>query len=195
MDRQRTIRPLAATQVAALLEAAAKIERRLHPYLLTLARAGLRPSEGLALQWNDLTFKIRELRIERSLDASGHVVTTKMGRARGRRHECRARRRASSAGAPSGAPRPSKRGAGAINPRGFFSSAAGTPLDLSNVTNAWRRVLKATDLPSFRLYDFRHTFTTELLAQGRAHHLRRGPTRPHEADDDAPVACALASAR
>ena len=60
-----------------MLEARAKLERRLCPYLLTLARAGLRPSEGPALQWDDLAFKSRELRVERSLDASERVVTTK----------------------------------------------------------------------------------------------------------------------
>jgi integrase len=33
-------------------------------------------------------------------------------------------------------------------------------------TKAWRRVLKAAKLPSFRLYDLRHPFATQLLAQG-----------------------------
>ena len=51
-------------------------------------------------------------------------------------------------------------------PPWVFCSEAGTPLDLSNVTKAWRRVLKAAKLPGFRLYDLRHTFATELLAQG-----------------------------
>jgi integrase len=31
---------------------------------------------------------------------------------------------------------------------------------------AWHRVLKQATLPGFRLYDLRHTFATELLAQG-----------------------------
>ena len=34
------------------------------------------------------------------------------------------------------------------------------------MTKAWRRVLKHAKLPGFRLYDLRHTFATELLAQG-----------------------------
>ena len=51
-------------------------------------------------------------------------------------------------------------------PAWVFCSEAGTPLDLSNVTKAWRRVLKQAKLPGFRLYDLRHTFATELLAQG-----------------------------
>jgi integrase len=47
-----------------------------------------------------------------------------------------------------------------------FVSEAGTPLDLSNVTKGWRRALKQAKLSCFRLYDLRHTFATELLAQG-----------------------------
>src|SRR6185295_470583 len=50
-----------------------------YPYVLTLARAGLRPSEGLALQWEDIVFRTRELRVERSLDATGRIVPTKTG--------------------------------------------------------------------------------------------------------------------
>ena len=34
------------------------------------------------------------------------------------------------------------------------------------MTKGWRRVLKHAKLPGFRLYDLRHTFATELLAQG-----------------------------
>jgi hypothetical protein len=34
------------------------------------------------------------------------------------------------------------------------------------VTKGWRRVLERAKLPAFRLYDLRHTFATELLAQG-----------------------------
>jgi integrase-like protein len=51
-------------------------------------------------------------------------------------------------------------------PGWVFCSEAGTPLDLSNVTKAWCRGLKAAKVPGFRLYDLRHTFATELLAQG-----------------------------
>src|SRR5262249_4539604 len=61
-DHQKNIRPVAPEQLTDALKTAAAHERRLHPYLLTLARAGLRPSEGLALQWDDVHFGARELR-------------------------------------------------------------------------------------------------------------------------------------
>src|SRR5262249_28279557 len=49
-ERQKAIRPLAPEQLDTALATAATHERRLRPYILTLARAGLRPSEGLGLQ-------------------------------------------------------------------------------------------------------------------------------------------------
>ncbi len=48
----------------------------------------------------------------------------------------------------------------------MFCSEAGTPTDLYNATRVFKRVLKAAQLPNFRLYDLRHTFATQLLAQG-----------------------------
>jgi len=51
-------------------------------------------------------------------------------------------------------------------PPWVFCSETGTPLDLSNVSKAWRRTLRKAKLPGFRLYDLRHTFATTLLAQG-----------------------------
>src|SRR5262249_19120670 len=51
VDRQRTIRPLTSDELTVALTTAETTDRRVYPYLLTLARAGLRPSEALALQW------------------------------------------------------------------------------------------------------------------------------------------------
>ncbi len=50
-------------------------------------------------------------------------------------------------------------------PARVFVSPSGTPIDLSKLTKRWRRLLTQAKLPGFRLYDLRHTFATELLAQ------------------------------
>ena len=81
-DHQKNIRPLSPEQLDAVLVAAGQHERRVYPYILTLARAGLRPSEGLALQWNDLDFAGREVHVQRALDGQGRVAPTKTGSAR-----------------------------------------------------------------------------------------------------------------
>src|SRR5262249_40095076 len=53
-ERQEKVRPLNASQLQLVLSQAAVQEARLYPYLLLLARSGLRPSEGLGLHWDDL---------------------------------------------------------------------------------------------------------------------------------------------
>jgi hypothetical protein len=62
------------------LQSAATHERCLHPCLLPFARAGLRPSEELGLQWDDLDFGAREIHIERSLSTEGEEADTKTTR-------------------------------------------------------------------------------------------------------------------
>jgi integrase len=192
VDRQWTIRPLSAAQVAAVLEAAAKVDRRLHPYLLTLARAGLRPSEGLALQWDDLAFKSRELRVERSLDASGHVVTTKTGRARvvdmsvGLAVALQRLRAERSTEALKG-------GAGRALRVGLLFRGGHTPRSLQRDQGLAPRpeAREAARRPSLRS----PTHVRDRAARsGRADHLRRRPARTHEADYHAPVVRALAPA-
>ena len=163
-DHQKNIRPLSPEQLDAALVAAAQHERRIYPYILTLARAGLRPSEGLALQWDDLDFAGREVHVQRALDAQGRVAPTKTGSARVVDMSVqlavalqRLRNERAAETLRRGWPE---------RPPWLFCSEVGTPLDLSNVTKAWRRVLKKAKLPAFRLYDLRHTFATTLLAEG-----------------------------
>lgn len=47
-----------------------------------------------------------------------------------------------------------------------FTSSIGTPIDLRNVTRAFKAVLKEAQLPTIRLHDLRHSCATLLLAQG-----------------------------
>ena len=48
----------------------------------------------------------------------------------------------------------------------LFPSATNTPLDESNLTEVFHRILKAATLPHFRVYDLRHTFASLLLSAG-----------------------------
>src|SRR5438045_2862115 len=120
------------------------------PYLLTLVRAGLRPSEGVALQWDDLDLGARQPRVERSLGSDGRAAPTKTGDVRTVdvspelarallrvRYEQKAETL--------------ERGWAEVPPW-MFVSDAGTALDLSKVTKLWCRVLGKAKLPSFRLH-------------------------------------------
>ena len=79
-ERQKKIRPMNHGQLAALLTAA-QADSRHYPLFLLLARTGLRPGEAYALQWGDLDFRGREIRVERSLSA-GQIETPKTGQTR-----------------------------------------------------------------------------------------------------------------
>src|SRR5262249_47076932 len=74
VTRQENIKALNRDQVARFLAATRENERRLFPLFLLLARTGLRLGEALALQWNDLDFAAREIRVERAL--FGREITT-----------------------------------------------------------------------------------------------------------------------
>jgi integrase len=155
---------MSADQLGAFLAAARQPKhRRLYPFFLVLARAGLRPGEAFGLQWDDVDLAERTLLIERSF-SRGEVGTTKTGETRRvdmSQQLARVFRRLE----VERAEEKLRRGVKTLPPW-VFSSEAGTPLDLYNATRVFKRVLKAAELPNFRLYDLRHTFATQLLERG-----------------------------
>jgi integrase len=66
------VRPLSWEQRDALLAAAAS-DRRHHALFSVLAKAGLRPGEGMALRPGDLDFRNLSIRVERAATDGGRV--------------------------------------------------------------------------------------------------------------------------
>jgi integrase len=163
-ERRQRIRPFTKEQVVRFMAAAVRFETRFALYFFTLVRAGLRPGEGLGLQWPDLDFLTRELHVERTLSA-GRIEAPKTGESRTvdmsaqLTHVVRklhVMRKAETL----------KRGWVEVPPWAFCSEA-GTPFDLSNAQKALKRTLKKAGLPvTHTLYDLRHTFAILLLADG-----------------------------
>lgn len=162
-ERVKKIRPMSYEQLAALLATAqAEGPRRDAALVLTLAEAGLRPGEALALRWPDLDLAGRTLHVARAVSC-GEVKATKTeetrivdltGRVAAALSDLQVHAEADALAAG--------RDAGAW----VFPSAAGAPLEAKAVARRFRALLARAGLPHFRLYDLRHTYATDLLAEG-----------------------------
>jgi len=162
--RQEKIMAMTATQRAAFLETAARLEPRFASLFWTLAGTGMRLGEGLGLQWEDLDVREREIRVARALSA-GTISTPKSGHGRTvdisqvlaqTLMRLDVERKAETL----------RRGWTAVPPWVFINEA-GHPLDESKVRKAMTRVLKAAKLPRhFSPHCLRHTYASLLLQQG-----------------------------
>lgn len=65
MARQEEIKALTRERVSDFLASARTISSLFYALFMLLARAGLRLGEALALHWNDVNFRDREIRVAR----------------------------------------------------------------------------------------------------------------------------------
>ncbi len=176
---EQVMHPMAKETLTAFLSAAWDEKSHVEPPYAALfeimAKAGLRPSEALALQVGDIDWKARTLRVERAFDKDGRTVKAT------KTHERRAVE--ISPGLLSSlkqyqlwredwVPRNKQvveksetTKTAAAECEWLFPSETGGPLDLSNVGRTLRRLLKGAKLPEHRLYDLRHTFASHALSR------------------------------
>ena len=157
-------------QLAAFLTAARNAptayQRRHYPLFLLLARTGMRLGEGLALQWDDVHFAEKEIRVAHTLSGgriekpkSGHGRTVDMSEQLARVLLRLYVQRKTEA---------LKRGWSTI-PEWVFCTEAGTLPDDSRVRKVMRKTLKAAGLSMhFSPHCLRHTFASLLLQQGES---------------------------
>ncbi len=168
--RQEAIKAMARGQCAGFLAAARTHSRatvrRLAPLFLLLARTGLRVGEARGLQWADLDFEGRELRVERAFSddrlgspKSGHGRTVDMSRElaealRRLLHERKAE---------------TLRRGWPVVPPWVFCTPEGRPLPVKAIARAMASALKAAGLPAhFTPHCLRHSFASLLLQQGES---------------------------
>jgi integrase len=145
------IEPLDARQMKALLKAAEGTD--LYALWVLLATTGLRIGEALALQWDDLDFEARTLRVNRTV-FRGQVSQPKTSSSR---------RTIKLSRLAVGALRHHQRKGAFV-----FSTSSGRSINASNVRNrSWKTLLQKADLPqSTRLHDLRHSTATLMLTRG-----------------------------
>jgi integrase len=161
-DRVHSIRPMSQAQLAVFLAAAKEAAPVYAPLFLVLAHTGLRPGEAFALQWPDLDFTNRSIRVERAW-SKGRIETPKTGRNRMvdmSEHALRTLRRLRVE-----RQKEKLKHGWRETPPWVFCTEAGTPLDESRVRKNFSAALEKAELADFRVYDLRHTFASLLLAQ------------------------------
>ena len=83
--RQEEVKAMTRDQLSVFLGAARNAptayERRHYPLFLVLGRTGMRLGEGLALQWDDVHFAEKEIRVARAL-SGGRIEKPKSGHGR-----------------------------------------------------------------------------------------------------------------
>jgi integrase len=162
--RQEQIKAFDREQLEHFLRVTTERELYLFPLFLLMARTGVRPGEAFAIMWVDIHFARRELRVERAVFA-GKISTPKSGHGRTVDMSQQLTETLRRLQADQKADK-LRRGLQDM-PLWVFPSLAGTPLDHANVEKAFKRVLKAAELPlHFTPRCLRHTFASLLLQQG-----------------------------
>ncbi len=157
---------LTREELAHLLTTCREHFPRYYPFVLLLARTGMRLGEALALQWDDIDWHGRFAEVRRSL-SRGSTTAPKSGKSR--RVDLSAQlvdtlrvlRVASQK-------RALRDGRGEL-PAVVFASDAATPLDGDNFRRrVWPRLFAKAELREMRIHDLRHTYASLLIGQGES---------------------------
>jgi len=165
-ERTKHIRPLSKEHLAVFL---AKTQHRKLCSLrdaalyLVLADTGVRPSEALALRYEDLDPVTRTLHVERAVSAAGTIKGTKTEAAR---DVDVTRRLADTLSALQATAEADALLAGADPSPYIFTTAAGGFLERRNVARKFREIMIRATLPKHRLYDLRHSAGSRIMPGG-----------------------------
>ena len=169
-ERQQHIRPMSYEQLATFLATAEKhCPTRDALYFLVMADTGLRPGEGVGLQWADLDCASRELHVQRAIteDRQEKLTKTESSRVVDLSTRLVAVLSARQAELEKEALTADKANKADKEPSPWlFPSRTGKPLSWKVMSRTFREVRQIAGLPHFTLYDLRHTFATQLLTEG-----------------------------
>ena len=170
VTRQENIKSMTREQRQCFLAHAQQDWPHLYPLFATLAGTGMRLGEVVALQWSDINYLSREIRIERAFSdhaTRGEIQTPKSGHGRTvdmshsliktlKAHEDSTRQSGMTAGRQA-------------TPDWVFPTSGGNPFDGTNLRRVMREILKNASLPlHFTPHCLRHTYASLMLQQGES---------------------------
>ncbi|MBU0511331.1 MAG: site-specific integrase [Chloroflexi bacterium] len=157
-------------QVRVLLDKAQAIRDRFYPLYYLAVHTGMRQAELIGLKWEDVDWERRTIQVKRQVrhfKGGGYTFTmpkSKSGKRTiilGKRavevlreHQNDQQRLIEAIGEEW------------VDLDIIFASNVGTPVTANNLRRAFRRLLKASELPKIRFHDLRHTAASLMLNHG-----------------------------
>ena len=137
-----------------------------HPFILLLARTGLRIGEAIALQWQDLHFDERFIQVRRNW-VDGILTSPKPGK--WRRVDMSLHLRETLQALPIERKKETLRRGWKEMPPWVFPTTTGTVINPDNFRyRVWLSILMRAGIRRIRMHDLRHTFASLLIQQGES---------------------------
>ncbi|MFC1613917.1 tyrosine recombinase XerC [Gemmatimonadota bacterium] len=162
--RQTVIVPFNQHEVDKILATCKQQYPQWYVFFLAAFDTGMRLGELSGLRWDDIDWKRKLIRVERS-NKNGHVSPTKNGKVRW--VEMSNVLLVALEGILSGLAC-SGRGKGEVEAAGIIFERNERSLHQNSVRGAWRRLLRKANVKYRRFHDIRHTYASLLLSQGQS---------------------------
>lgn len=164
-DRKKEIEPLTKDEVTLFLDTCRNYRPDFYAFFLTGFRTGMRLGELLALQWGDIDWNGKFIRVSKSFKR-GKITPTKTGKNRRvdmsdqlievlKVHLAQRRKEAVRAGRSLPIPF-------------LFHDRKGDPISQNSARNVFKRTLRKAGLRNMRVHDIRHTTASLLLSDGQS---------------------------